>query len=658
VAQCGNCTLPLAATDAFCGNCGTRAPEGSRASYLVETATPANDGAGPPPVAAPRMSSTVTTQASASAVSSTRLDVGGGASAPSAEAFSGQFFRHATKRPEGRLSSATRYLCAAAYLNPDYANGVIGELVASSRAVVPSIGFDLGPIIRHSLAARKIQVARDAAIVIMLLISLSLATLPTIGVVAVAFIVALLPEISWKHLGLRVRMVTALMIIGMLAIVVGLLILAPALGGGGVAAFPKIGVLGSGKVVLVVVVVLILILAAIVLASINRKYNILAQQLQPGGRTVNFDRSSDHIESRISEIEAAQWGNMVLYAGQNPFIGSGSVNRAWSIAIELDRARPAGMDAWSGSAPKGYVPIDPVDLHRTIRDRLLKLKDADLPENERVSALEVEDHIVGEGRSRRGGPLMDPSCDVPYSEVAPEAITALICHPQAGLRYYQRVSVNDEGQAVVSRGNEILSCADQEISVSAFVYVAVEGRMLYVEFVATVLPPVQRRYHVIDLLGRLAPGKLLGLIVKDSARELFPDIMRAPFQLVDAFRLILRENASTEDKISSVDEFLDGDTGARISVRELGAAPDTETYMQQLDAAKYTKIIERMLNDTVLDFLVAKGVDTTAYRASANTVINNGTVISGGTVNGTVVGGLGATANVTQSQTVPAPAAG
>jgi hypothetical protein len=80
-------------------------------------------------------------------------------------------------------------------------------------------------------------------------------------------------------------------------------------------------------------------------------------------------------------------------------------------------------------------------------------------------------------------------------------------------------------------------------------------------------------------------------------------------------------------------------------VRELGARALPRTYIQRLDTNKYTQIIEKLVIETVLDFLVAKGVDTAAYRASAQAIYNNG-VIVGGNNSGNINTGSG---NVRQS---------
>jgi hypothetical protein len=550
----------------------------------------------------------------------------------------------------GRISNATRYLCAAAYLDPKYANQVIGELVASHRAVVPSLGIDLGMIIRHCLHARRIQLIRDLLLTVLVLGGLYLATVPTIAIMIIAFFLGFLPSATWERRSVGGKFVVVVCV-GFALITAGVLWLIIKVFGQAVPGAPHLGPLATGRAITFAVVAF-LVLTAMTEASYSYiKYQTLGERLRPEADPLPLHRSQGRIESRIAEIEAAQWGNLTLYSGENPFIGTGGRGRAWSIAIELDRAPDAGKEFWGKPGSRGYVTIDPVELHGVIRDRLLRLKDQGLPENERVSALVVEDHVVGEGQRRWDGPLVDPASRIPYSIASREAIDALIRHPQAGLRYYQRVSVSDEGQSVWSGEQEVIGIADQEIAASAFVYLAVEGHMFYLEFVSTVLPPVQRRYHVVDLLPNVSPGRFLAKVLLDSASTAFRDMISAPFRACGTLLLIMREGRSFEDEVASVGDYLLGDVGARLSVRELGAANAPHTYIQRLDAAKYTKIVERLIIDTVLDFLVAKGADATAYRNSAYTVINSGVVISGGNVTGPVAAGVHAVAQaVAQAQ--------
>ena len=111
----------------------------------------------------------------------------------------GSYFTHASARPPEPMSNATRYLCAAAYLDAAFANGVIGELVASHRAVAPSRGIDLVPIVRHCLKARNMQLTRDVLLTTLLLIGVFLALSPLVLILVITFVLSFLPGPHWER---------------------------------------------------------------------------------------------------------------------------------------------------------------------------------------------------------------------------------------------------------------------------------------------------------------------------------------------------------------------------------------------------------------------------------------------------------------------------
>ncbi len=345
-----------------------------------------------------------------------------------------------------------------------------------------------------------------------------------------------------------------------------------------------------------------------------------------------FDRAPEEVEERIARVAAAQRGNMTIYGGDNPFIGTGPrlLNEDWSIAIELDRAPGPGRSSSRPAHRSGsYVPIDPVELHHVIRARLLKVKDEGLPPNERITALSMHDHVVGDGNCRWDSPVIDQARTTPYSQASPEAIDALIRHPAAGLRYYLRVCVSDEGQPVWARRREVIGSTDQEIAVSAFVYVAVEGRMLYLQFVPTVLPPIYQAYHLVDRLPRVSSSEFMVKVVLHTARTSFRDLVRAPLGVIGAAARAISERRSYRSEIKSASDYVFADMGARISVRESGGSAAGRTFIQVLDTVKYTRIVQRLVLGTVLDFLTEKGVDTSAYQESASAIITNSYTIHG-----------------------------
>ncbi|HEY0719246.1 MAG TPA: hypothetical protein VGD68_16660 [Streptosporangiaceae bacterium] len=645
---CANCRGPLGHDDMFCGNCGQPRPAASPA-FTASTGAgqptgpvpgrgrlghESPDGAGPAPGAAPWPST----------AGDGHPWVGSGRTATrprpaEVPAEADGFFGHARQHLATQVSNATRYLCAAAYLNPGFANVVLGELVASRRAVVPSLDIDLGPIIRHCLSARKLQLTRDLVLTVLLIAGLFFATLPVIAVLALAFLLAFLPGIQWDRKSMGVKLLAG---VGLMATVGTFVILwiGLALLNQVSRTVPHFGPLATGAGIVIAGLIFLALISVTMVAYSYNKFTILGEQLDPGAVVRRTERAEEWVESRIAEVEAAQGGNVTLYSGENPFIGTGKRQRVWSIAIELNRAHSSNR--WVQPEARGYAPIDPVELHQVIRERLLRLKDPDLPGNERISALAVDHHVVGEGQRRWDSPLIDPSARRPYSQASPEAIDALIRHPQAGMRYYQRVSVSDEGQEVWANQRLVIGSADQEVGISAFIYTAVEGRMFYLEFVSTVLPPIHRSYHVIDMLPKISSVTFLAKVLLGAASSAFADMVAAPARLLSTLRRMMRERRSFRQEIASADDYLLTDMGARLSVRELGAERSPHTYLQKLDAEKYIKIIERLVTDTVLDFLVAKGVDASAYRNDAQMVINSGVMISGGTFTNVAMASQGA----------------
>jgi hypothetical protein len=402
-----------------------------------------------------------------------------------------------------------------------------------------------------------------------------------------------------------------------------------------------------------------LVLYAAVLVGFGvAQHRALATWLVPGAPSLPSAAEPARVQARLAEIYAAQHGNLTLYSGEDPFLGTGVTplgwrtsdsrvgagEQAWSIAIELSRKDPEGggeqKDGLLGSLPRGarrgQVSIDPVRLHETLRERLLELGAPELPRNERVGSLTVDHHVVGEGRLKWNSPLVDPVRMVPYSQVSPEAITALIRHPQARLRSYLRVSISDEGPMVFADDQPVIGSVDQDVVVSAFVYVAVEGRMFYLQFVPTSLAPVDESFRVVDRMPRPGSGEFLAMVAGNKARTAFFDIIDAPFSVYRTLRQMWTEYRAAGARVPAGREDAHTDIGARLSVRELGAQPHPRTYIQQLDVSKYTQILERLVLEAVLDFLDSAGVDTTAYRASAQAIYNSGVIVGGNVAGSTL----------------------
>ena len=67
---------------------------------------------------------------------------------------------------------ATRYLSAAAHVDPEFARRVVRELlVAEQRLPVPAAGIDLVTVVRHCIAARSRRLYRDCVLILLPLVA-------------------------------------------------------------------------------------------------------------------------------------------------------------------------------------------------------------------------------------------------------------------------------------------------------------------------------------------------------------------------------------------------------------------------------------------------------------------------------------------------------
>jgi hypothetical protein len=548
------------------------------------------------------------------------------------------YFRHVTASvPRRTLSPTTRIAAAATYLDDSFADAVIDELIANEhRAVVPSFfGLDLDAIIRHALNAKRLSVYRDVVLTLILVAGLLVSLDATVCWLVVGVYVTVVASM-WPALTPLPRLGAVLIGVAVAVILLLIFVVGSHVGqqssydgssfdGGAV---PSAGISTAH---LVVDILLYPIAAMVALTGFFwHRYRLLAEGFQHGATSTPPEIRDPRIRERAETVARAQYGNVTMYTGWSPFLGAGKIVRSWSIAVDLVR-----VDDITGT--RTAVSIDPVDLHGAIMERVNGLHDADQPENERVAGLALGHHVVALGTRRRDHALIGRH-GRPFEFAEPETIKAIIRYPQGGVRYYQRVSITADGKPVLDpRGAEIAEVEDQEIAATAFIYVAVEGGMLYVEFVGTVMPPIRERYHAIDALPRHLRAEWLPRVLRYAAASFFTGAVLAPLRVLPGLfasaLLRRRMNRAARD----ADEFLTYDYGARISVRERMAAPGYATYLQQLDAQKYSKFIERRMNEAVLDYLTAADVDASEYRERVRVVQNSGVIITGGEVSGQII---------------------
>ncbi|WP_395110647.1 hypothetical protein [Actinomadura sp. SCN-SB] len=605
------------------------------------------------------------------------------------------FFRHAASvaGAENRpLQNDTRYLAAAMYLDRRLCESVIHEYIDDDghRAVAPSFGFDVRPVILHALRARRLRLCRDLALCAVGLLAAVLVPWLAILFVWLALSAAGVMRIAPRFVRRLGLPITLSMLLLLLLVVIPAVL--TALG-------PVFAVLDlffsgadeyrdfepedvetgfrafvAGLAGVLVVLALIAALPAIYMVHLWMVFRTL-YALGPGAVGPGPPTQSERARRILDRVGPAQHGNVTLYSGENPFLGSGDIRapwaHVWSIALDIDR--PASGGLLSKEPAKSAERVDPVVMHERVRDRIREMRDETatrsrtpplppLPPNERLSGLVADMHIVGRGectQRRRvlspgigrpfdGHPLIDATWSkAPYSVATPEAIDAIVRHPQAGLRCFQRITIDMPGQAVLAPGGHAVAPAEDEgLALSAFIHLALEGRMLYGQFAATVLPPVRYEFRVVDRLSTGRPGKMFLLYLTTTWRALpgslvraFPDAVRTCWRMLRSAVLASLAPDPTTDPVH--------DYGARISVRELASEQDFETFVQELDVDKYIRFLEHRVNEALLDYLGEEcGIDVSAYREQVGVILNQGVIMTGGTVKGQVAVG----ARVKQTQ--------
>ncbi|MFI6329443.1 hypothetical protein ACIBBG_14225 [Micromonospora chersina] len=557
-----------------------------------------------------------------------------------------RFFTHNPPRetaPRRPMSPTTRYLCGAAYGSAEFADGVIAELVDDGhRAVVPAIGYDLGPVLRHCYHARHRWLVQNALISAILVLGLFVATWPTVVLLLIAFAAMVMGPSTDRPSGPTWKLVLGAAAVAVVAWLFGrplLALLFPGTAAGveyGVQAEETESSAWSFLGWLLAFGLAVLCVIAMTRASVLR---ILTRDLAPGEQRQPPEISRAPVRRRMQVVTTAQHGNVVLHSGYDPFVGSGQVIHAWSLAMELKRdTSPDGSDP-SGSGP---VAVDPVALNRHVKHRLAALSSADLPTHERLTGLALRDQIIASGARWRNYPLIDPRLRQPYSYASREAVEAIIRAPQPSVRHFLRASVGAENREVTeAAGDTIMPAEYQNIVVSTFTHLAVEGGMLYVENVSTLLGPLKDEFLDID---QYVAGDETGWEPVRQALTLFgATTVLAPVRLAQAVGRALTANRRMSQADREAERLPRYDFGARAEARQLASARRPVTYLQRLDAEKYSKLMERRISEAVIGYLTDQGIDTSEYETRMNVFNNHGVFIRGDN-HGPAAAGPGATA--------------
>jgi hypothetical protein len=566
-----------------------------------------------------------------------------------------------------RGTEATRYLCAGAYLETGYRDAVLNEVLDQRlRAVAPSYGIDIVPVLRHCLRARRREIIRNAVLATVLVLVVFLSPPVAVIVVAVSAVVygvrnvlaglrALGRGKLGEGLGFILRGVIVFFAFSLLSAVPA------AIAGLGLATLAtksdisvtSLEAAGSGSVGFGLLL-LCVGWAAIAVERIA-SHRTLLDELSPG----RFDPGAAPPEApahrdRIRFLERAQGGNVTFFArtaASRPYVGTGYLRAPWHLTIPLVPANRSGNGAANtlpaGSPAPGHrdgMTID--DLYTAMRVALAQLTHRDLPDGLRLRGLSLQERLFVPGLLAERSPLLEPDSRLPRHRIRHDEMRALAA---AGRH----------------RATQCLSARvtswEGELEVSIFLYFSIRGNMLYIEFAGTSLPSINERFHDVDSYEKLT-GAVHFRLTREALGSLPRLLVMSPVRLYREGRDRLLNTSDLKSQAREIEGRLAFDYGARSSVRELGAVQEVDQYFHGLDAQHYIDVVERRVVTVVGEVLGRFGYSAAEFLGRAATIIDQHntfnstnyntanhehitTNVSGGTFNGPVSMGGGTQSN-------------
>ncbi|GAA2673635.1 MULTISPECIES: hypothetical protein [Actinosynnema] len=520
--------------------------------------------------------------------------------------------------PAERLAPArdevTRYLCAAAHLDPEFADSAVREFLGSpNRAIPPSPGVDSEAVLREALAARGRRVLRDAALLLLLVVALL-----TEPLVVVLWLLVGLPFAFRKPDPRRAGkqqqgVLIALGVMGVFLVYVLIALEEYNSPRSRYAREPELipGVDGEFFVLAAIFFLLALLL---LLADRFAVHNLVFTSFQRGNFTGakrtrswfgEWRFSADNVRAREKGLEVLRRAavpddrpRIVVYRGERPFVGTGLVYDPWSLALTLDPADEPGRP----------VDVDLGELYEALAHGLTELVGpSSLSPSGRLTGLRATEQVVASAAELanrvddpRATGLLPGAHGRPPHTLPAERADGVAREPQEWLRYFRCFQVESW---------------DRQLVVTWYLHLGCDDGRLYVEWTPTVLMPVRAVYKDIDAT-RPTPLK--------PVREALARALSLPLTAFSRARRLVSRLVGPSRSLSPSERY-----GAESSLRELGAGDEVLDYFQRADLERYAKLMDRQLLRTLGRYLERRGVTTTEFMRQATQVADRHIHIKG-----------------------------
>ncbi len=323
--------------------------------------------------------------------------------------------------------------------------------------------------------------------------------------------------------------------------------------------------------------------------------------------TPNLPPNSFKTQQFISRVKDQICKNVIYYSGYSPFPGYGSKINSWSFVVDTDKADPLKPKVQQFNLNEIYDKIE--------RDvNALGFKN-----------LDIEDRLIVNGRAiRQNSKLLPNTLSLPVTSLSPQEIKPFINLKNKNARYYQMIRVRDW---------------DDEIVFTVFFSVTQTSKFLFFEANYYILTPIKEEYKRIRSISSRLSFRQYFKIFFTSLFVSFLEGLNSLFyvfiKITDWIDMLIHGGRSKTERFinRNIKNNPDYDYGATRSIREIGSSNLYAQYFQVLDRDMYMKTIEKKILNSIQDFLESKGIDTTEFRERETKILNEGIIITGGSIN-------------------------
>lgn len=310
-------------------------------------------------------------------------------------------------------------------------------------------------------------------------------------------------------------------------------------------------------------------------------------------------------QHRVAHLVGTGSGNLVVYSGFSPFVGSGIRLNTWNLAIDTRRGK---CFAGARKQPRSFTMPE---LYEAIGKSI---------EGRGLHNCTIEDRIYVNGADVRDDTrFLEHQLARPFSSVERRIVDESLAQPSMRVRHYRCVRVVDwSGELVVSLFFRFAMCGHNLfMEASTHLLTPIDGLNRTIETVYT-------QISLLQILRRIAKAVLWCFVYFWwSPANVLYRLLHPLYKVVhDWF----------EDWLISEDPAFDYGTGE--SLREKACSSFLyRRYGQKLDGDMNQKVVEQTALDALVQFLEEHDIDTADLKEREATLLNNGVIMSGGQIN-------------------------